>query len=297
MKRNHIWLIIFGLFSFQTLKAQDTDLLKLAGSDSTGKQRVTMAFKSSRVINQHSMEFIPKKGLDFRILHRFGPINSGFENFYGLDEANFRFGFDYGLGKSLTIGIGRSNVNKEWDGFIKYRPVWQTEGGSPVSLVWVSGMTVNTTPWTQPDRKNYFSSRLGFYHELIIGRKFSQGVTFQMTPVFVHRNLVDSAHVENDTWALGFGGRIKMTKRTAFVFDYHAILAGKQPGTYNPLSLGVDIETGGHVFQLHVSNATGMNEKAFLTNTTDDFWSGDIRFGFNISRMFNTGKKKNKVKS
>jgi len=118
-----------------------------------------------------------------------------------------------------------------------------------------------------------------------------------MTPVFVHRNLVDSAHVENDTWALGFGGRIKMTKRTAFVFDYHAILAGKQPGTYNPLSLGVDIETGGHVFQLHVSNATGMNEKAFLTNTTDDFWSGDIRFGFNISRMFNTGKKKNKVKS
>src|SRR4030095_10868285 len=102
-KRNFIGLIILGLFSFQTLKAQDPDLLKLAGSDSSGKQRVTMAFKSSRVINQHSMEFIPKKGLDFRILHRFGPINSGFENFYGLDEANFRLGFYYWLGKSVTI--------------------------------------------------------------------------------------------------------------------------------------------------------------------------------------------------
>jgi hypothetical protein len=244
------------------------------------------------VINQHSMEFIPKGTMDFRILHRFGPINSGFENFYGLDEANFRFGFDFGISKSLTVGIGRSNVNKEWDGFIKYRPVWQTVGGSPVSLVWVSGMTVNSTPWTQPDRKNYFSSRLGFYHELIIGRKFTQGVTLQMTPVFVHRNLVDSVINDNDTWALGFGGRFKLTKRTAFVFDYHVILAGKQAGTYNPLSFGVDIETGGHVFQLHVSNATGMNEKAFLTNTTGDFWSGDIRFGFNLSRMFNIGKKR-----
>ncbi len=292
MKRIPVWLLIICLLPFQIVNAQDTDLIKLAGVDSVGKERVTMAFKSSRVINQHSMEFIAKGTMDFRILHRFGPVNSGFENFYGLDEANFRFGFDFGISNSLTVGIGRSNVNKEWDGFIKYRPVWQTVGGSPVSLVWVSGMTVNSTPWTQPDRENYFSSRLGFYHELIIGRKFSQGITLQMTPVFVHRNLVDSMINDNDTWALGFGGRIKLTKRTAFVFDYHVILAGKQAGTYNPLSLGVDIETGGHVFQLHVSNATGMNEKAFLTNTTDDFWSGDIRFGFNLSRMFNIGKKK-----
>jgi hypothetical protein len=146
--------------------------------------------------------------------------------------------------------------------------------------------------WTDTTRKNLFSSRIGYYHEVIIGRKFSNAFSLQLSPVFVHRNLVTNADDENNTWALGIGARLKLTKRTAFVVDYHPILAGREPGTKDPLSVGFDIETGGHVFQLHFSNSTGMNEKAFLTGTTDDFWKGDIRFGFNLSRVFQVGKKK-----
>lgn len=276
--------------------AQEQDLLKLAGEEKPAKSRVTMAFKSTRVINGQSMEFLGKGVLDVRFLHRFGTVNSGAENLFGLDQANTRFGFDYGLGKSLMIGVGRSSVNKELDGFIKYRPVWQSNdpGGIPFSVVLVSGMTLTTAPWAFPERKNYFYHRLAFYNEVIIGRKFSEAFTLQLSPIFVHRNLVPGANDDNNTFALGIGSRLKLTKRTALVLDYHPVLAGRQTGTEDPLSIGFDIETGGHVFQLHFSNSTGMNEKAFITNTTDDFWKGDIRFGFNISRVFHLVKPKEK---
>jgi len=253
------------------------------------KEHVSNAFKSSRVINGHSMEFIAKGVLDVRILHRFGEVSSGANNLFGLDQANMRFGFDYGLLNSLTVGFGRSNVGKEWDGFLKFRPVWQSTGpGSfPVSIVFVSGVTVSTQPWTDTSRKNYFSSKMAFYNEIIIGRKFSDRFSLQVAPVFVHRNLVSLATDENDVYAVGIGTRFKLSKRVAFVADYHYIVKGINKEIYkDPLSIGFDIETGGHVFQLHFSNATGMNEKAFITNTTGNWAKGEIRFGFNLSRVF-----------
>lgn len=272
------------------LQAQQdtTDLLKsLPPAAGKQKEYVSNAFKSSRVINGQSIEFIGKNVLDVRILHRFGYVNEGAGNLFGLDEASMRLGFDYGLTKNLTIGIGRSTAKKEVDGFLKARLLRQTlKNGSPVSLVWVSGMTVFTTKWADKERDNLFSSRLGYYHSLIVGRKFSERFSLQVAPTFVHRNLIDSVKNQNDTWALGIGGRFKISRRVAFVIDYHPILSGKQSGTYDPLSVGVDIETGGHVFQLHFSNATGMNEKEFITNTTGRFFQGDIRFGFNLSRVF-----------
>lgn len=286
------------LLAVQSGLAQDSDLIKLVTPDKPARNYVTNAFKSSRVINGHSMEFIGKGVLDVRFLHRFAPVNTGIDNFFGLDQANTRFGFDYGLGKSLTVGAGRSNVGKELDGFVKYRPVWQSTGpGSvPFSVVLVAGITLNTAPWAFPDRKNLFSSRVGYYQQVIIGRKFSEIFTFQVSPTLVHRNLVTGANDDNNTFALGLGTRLKLTKRTAFVVDYFPVLAGRQPGTKDPLAVGFDFETGGHVFQLHFTNSTGMNEKAFITNTTDDFWKGDIRFGFNISRVFTIGAKKGKQK-
>ncbi len=272
------------------LQAQQdtTDLLKsLPPAAGKQKEYVSNAFKSSRVINGQSIEFIGKNVLDVRILHRFGYVNEGAGNLFGLDEASMRLGFDYGLTKNLTIGIGRSTAKKEVDGFLKARLLRQSlKNGSPVSLVWVSGMTVFTTKWADKERDNLFSSRLGYYHSLIVGRKFSERFSLQVAPTFVHRNLIDSVKNQNDTWALGIGGRFKISRRVAFVIDYHPILSGKQSGTYDPLSVGVDIETGGHVFQLHFSNATGMNEKEFITNTTGRFFQGDIRFGFNLSRVF-----------
>jgi len=295
-KTTHILLTAcFALLAGNTLKAQDQDLLKLVKDSATTKksQWATSAFKSSRVINGQSMELIGKGVLDVRILHRFGLVSKGAENFFGLDEASMRMGFDYGLTNNLTIGVGRSTLNKELDAFLKFRPVHQgTDGGFPFSIVLVSGITVQTMKWADTTRKNYFSSRVAYYNEVIIGRKFSNAFSLQVSPIMVHRNLVTNATDENNTWALGIGARLKLSKRTAFVVDYHPILSGREPGTKDPLSAGFDIETGGHVFQLHFSNSTGMNEKAFLTGTTSDFWKGDIRFGFNLSRVFQVGKKK-----
>ncbi len=201
-----------------------------------------------------------------------------------------RLGFDFGLAKNLTVGFGRSNVGKEWDGFIKYRPVQQAKGGkgaSPVSIVLVTGATISSLPWADPERENYFSSRMAFYNEVIIGRKFNEKFSLQLSPTFVHRNMVPLATDENDVFALGIGTRFKFSKRMAFVIDYHYVISGLDKTIYeDPLSIGIDIETGGHVFQLHFSNATGMNEKAFITNTTDSWGKGEIRFGFNLSRVF-----------
>jgi hypothetical protein len=183
-------------------------------------------------------------------------------------------------------------LNKELDAFVKYRPVRQVVDGFPFSIVWVSGVTLYTTEWADPDRDNHFSSRLAYYHQVIVGRKFSDAFSLQVSPILVHRNLVTGADDENNTIALGLGGRLKLSKRIAFVVDYHPILSGREPNTKDPLSAGFDIETGGHVFQLHFSNSAGMNEKAFMTGTTDDFFKGDIRFGFNLSRVFQVGGRK-----
>ncbi|HEY0678845.1 MAG TPA: DUF5777 family beta-barrel protein [Chitinophagaceae bacterium] len=279
-----------------TAAGQD-DLLSLVDQKEQQKKlHITNAFKSSRVINSHSIEFIGKGIMDVRILHRFGELNSGFNNLFGLDQANMRFGFDFGILNSLTVGFGRSNIGKEWDGFIKFRPVWQSTGpGSlPVSIVVITGATLSSQPWSDPARKNYFSSRMAFYHELIIGRKFNSRFSLQSGPFMVHRNIVQLVSDENDTYGISAGGRFKLSKRIALVVDYHHIIKGLNKQYYkDPLSVGIDIETGGHVFQLHFSNSSGMNEKAFITNTTGDWSKGAIRFGFNMSRVFTVSHKRN----
>jgi hypothetical protein len=291
MKKIIIAALCTGLYSGSLAQ----DLLSLVDkNEPKKKEHVTHAFKSSRVLNGHSMEFIGKAELDVRILHRFGEINSGPNNLFGLDQANMRMGFDYGVLNSLTIGAGRSNVGKELDGFIKFRPVWQSTGprSFPFSIVLVAGITAHTQPWTDTANKNYLSNRLAFYYELIIGRKFSEHFSLQLSPVFVHRNLVPLASEENDVYALGIGARMKLSKRIAVVADYHYIARGLNKDLYkDPFSLGFDIETGGHVFQLLFTNATGMNEKSFITNTTSNWGKGSIRFGFNLSRIFTLGKR------
>jgi hypothetical protein len=205
---------IATLFSFCSLftQAQD-DLLSLIPADSAPqKEYIINAFKSSRVINGHSMEMIGKGILDTRILHRFGTLNSGFSELFGLDQANMRFGLDYGVSKNLTVGIGRSNVGKEWDGFIKYRLLHQSTGSkrsSPVSLIWVSGMTWNTQKWS--GKPGNPTDRLAYYHQLIIGRKFSEAFSAQLSPTLVHQNLILPTQPNNDIAAVGMGARLKLT--------------------------------------------------------------------------------------
>jgi Membrane bound beta barrel domain (DUF5777) len=277
-------------------KAEGQSMLDSLETITPKKEYITNAFKSSRVINGHSMEFIGKGVLDFRILHRFGRINQGVKQLFGLDQASMRIGFDYGLGKNLTTGIGRTTTNKELDGFIKYRPVWQSKGAgaSPVSFVLIAGISVNTVENTNTAKPQSLKSRTGYYYQAIIGRKFSNKFTLQLSPTLVHRNVVPSNEA-NDVYAIGTGGRLKISKRVALVADYFYVLKGLSKTTYqNPLSVGIDIETGGHVFQLHFSNTSGMNERSFITETVNKWGKGDIQFGFNLSRVFTLHSKKSR---
>lgn len=257
------------------------------------RQKVTAAFKSTRVINAHSMEMLAKGNLDFRILHRFGRINSGVKQWFGLDDATMRMAFEYGMTDRVMVGVGRSTYRKEIDVFSKTSILQQSTGlkSSPFSLLlalgamWWTGQAFDTIKPKSSDRTSY-------YVQLIAGRKFSEFFSFQLSPILVHRNRVYNLNEENTVFALGAGARYKLSKRLAITVDYHHSLNELPSINTDPLSVGVDIETGGHVFQLHFSNAVGMNERAYITETTESFFNGDIRFGFNLSRIFTLHKKK-----
>jgi hypothetical protein len=274
-----------------TVAAQDS--LDLLAGLTPPEQYATAAFKSPRVIMSHSVEMLKPGVLDFRILHRFGNINQGMGEFFGLDQATIRLGLDYGLTQNLTIGIGRGNYKKELDGFVKYRPLQQLDGtgGFPFSLVLAAGSTINTAQWTGAAKQESFVNRQSFYSQLILGRKLSESLTLQFAPTLLHRNLV-AANDPNQTYALGTGGRIRLSRRVSLNVDHYLVFnKNKSLQVYNPLSIGFDIETGGHVFQLHFTNAIGMNERAFLTETTNRWSKGDIQLGFNISRTFQLKSK------
>lgn len=274
--------------------AQDsTGLENILGNDAPAKQYVTSAFKSTRVINGHSIEFLKPGTMDVRILHRFGSLSNGISNFFGLDEASMRLGFDFGLNRNLMAGLGRSTLKKELDGFIKYAPLSQSTGtgSSPITIALVGGMTVNTLSYSDTSVKHSFQSRLAYYSQAIIGRKFNETFTFQITPTWVHTNLT-TMDEPADRYAIGFGGRLKLSKRIALTVDYYYRVNGRLQNTYDPLSVGVDIETGGHVFQLHFSNASGMNERAYISETVHSWSNSGIHFGFNLSRVFQLRKKR-----
>jgi hypothetical protein len=276
-------------------QAQDEDLLKGVDEKEPKKEYVDNSFKSSRVIMSHSMEMLGAGVLDFRILHRFGTVNQGIGEFFGLDHATIRLGLDYALTDNFTVGIGRGSYRKELDGFLKYRLVQQSKGpgSTPFSLLAVAGSTVLTGPLALAGEPHYFSSRLAYYGQAIIGRKFNERLTLQVSPTLLHRNYVDTRADPNDLFATGLGGRVKLTKRVSLNVDYyHVFNQNDARKVNNPLSVGFDIETGGHVFQLHVTNAVGMNERVFLTETVNNWGRGDIQFGFNISRAFQLKKRK-----
>jgi hypothetical protein len=286
-------LIIFiaCLFMAGGLFAQDVDLLKGIEDTTPKTVKVTRAFKSTRVINAHSTEMLPKGTLDFRILHRFGPVKNGMKDFFGLDDAYMRMSFDYGITDNFTIGGGRSSFRKEYDVFGKLRVLQQSKGNKaiPLSVVVAAGAMVYTETFGTP--KPDVSDRSAYYVQLIAGRKFSERFSLQLSPIFIHRNQLLQPNDEKNIIAIGGGGRLKLSKRFALTFDYHHAVSGLDEIFRDPLSLGVDIETGGHVFQLHFSNAIGMNERAFISQNTDKFFDGGIRFGFNLSRVFKLGKR------
>ncbi len=240
-------------------------------------------------MNGHSVENQAEGVLDFRINHRFGNINGGTYEWFGLDQANVKIGFDYGVLPWLMVGLGHTNVDKTYDGFVKAKLLRQSSGKvkMPLSLTYVATSAVTTLKWQNPDRKNYASSRWAYVHQLLIARKFSNSTSIQLMPTLVHRNLIDSSKYKNDVLAIGIGGRQKLTRRVSINAEYYYVLPDQINPTYsNSFSLGFDIETGGHVFQLSFTNSRGMTDPQFITQTLGEWLKGDIRFGFNISRVF-----------
>lgn len=291
-KRILILTLLILSIKVSVLSQDTTSLTAILGTDAPAREYVTSAFKSTRVINGQSMEFLRPGTMDFRILHRFGDLSNGVKNFFGLDEASMRMGFDFGLKRNLMAGVGRSTLKKELDGYVKYAPLSQSTGAgaSPLTIALVAGITVNTLSRNDTAAKPEFRSRLAYYYQAIFGRKFSNALTLQVTPTLVHTNLTP-AQQPTDRYAIGLGGRLKFSKRMALTVDYFYRLNGRGANTYDPLSVGVDIETGGHVFQLHFSNATGMNERAYINETFQSWGKTEIRFGFNLSRVFQLRKK------
>ena len=270
--------------------AQD-DLMNLLNDDEEEINYAIAAFKGTHVINGHSTKTKSKGELDFLIYHRFGPVNSGIQEFFGLDQANMRLGFEYGLTDALDLGIGRSTYDKTYDGYIKWKFFRQKSGAEkfPVTMVWLSSIAIPTVEITDPLPT---VQRLGYTFEVLVSRKFGSSLTMQIIPGLVHLNTVPEKTDNSDIAFLGGAFRYKLNHSFALTGEYYyRINPIESVQTFDAIGLGVDIETGGHVFQLHITNARPTFEKGFITDTTDDFWNGDIRFGFNISRTFQVAKK------
>jgi len=279
-------------------QADTTDLMAQLEKEAAAQNAISYTiatFKTTRLINGHTVENPGKNVLDVKIAHRFGTLNNGAYQLFGLDNATMRMGLDYGITNNLMVGIGRSTYQKTFDGFFKIKIFRQSTGKKkmPLSISYVPTLAVRTLNWGDSSQKYQFSSRLSYTHQLIIARKFSEALSLQIMPTFIHRNLSPLIAEPNDLLAIGIGGRQKLTKRTSINVEYYYMIPGyKIKGTSNSLSVGFDIETGGHVFQLHFTNTRAMTEKNFISETSGKWEKGDILFGFNISRVFNIGKKK-----
>ena len=292
--------VIAALCLFNAAHSQDTtDLMtpleqEVSEQDKNNINYTTATFKTTRLVNGHTVENVGKGVLDFKISHRFGKVNGGGYNLFGLDNATMRMGFDYGITNRFMVGIGRSTFEKTYDAFLKIKLLRQSTGNKnmPLTVSYVPTVALKTLRPVDPANKNYFSSRLYFTHQLIIGSKLSEQTSIQLMPTYSHRNLVTLASESNDLIAIGIGGRQKLSKRVSLNAEYYYQLPDyKLTNTTNSLSIGFDIETGGHVFQLHLTNSQGMSERTFLTETTGKWGKGDIFFGFNISRVFTIGKR------
>jgi hypothetical protein len=293
--------VVFVIFLLAALVAHSQDLLSMLDEQSDPPVVYTEStFKSVRLVNGYSSEVTGKNDLTFSISHRFGPVSGGAYEFYGLDQSTIRLGFEYGLNDRISLGIGRSNYEKLFDGFVKIKLLRQKSGASsfPVSVTLMEGMQYKSLKWARRELDYPETARLSYVHELFIARKFNKWFSAQLVPVIVHRNWVTEKEEQNIVGAVGIGGVFTVNKWLGINAEYYHLLPGHTADNYeNSLALGVEIETGGgHVFQIHLSNSTGMTEKNFVAETTGSWLDGDMALGFNLIRVFNLDKKTKKEK-
>ena len=291
-----IIFIAFFLFAgFVKATAQDDhsdSLLNMLNENQQSKPSYTLAtFKSTHIIDGQSVETLGKGVLDFRISHRFGTLDQGVNNFFGLDNAVTKLSFDYGVTDWLTAGLGRGTYDKEFDGFLKAKLLRQTENNSmPITVTYLGDIYCQTLKMNLPNGDLFpFENRLSYMNQLLIARKINRMLSLQIMPTFLHYNYVATTPELNNLFAMGFAGRVKVTNHMAITAEYFYTFrnSSNNPQDYrNALSVGLDIETGGHVFQLVFSNASAINERAVIGQTTGQWSKGNIHFGFNISRVF-----------
>ena len=290
MKKTLLLILIFAIVESPS-SCQDTSLLKMLEDSvvsTNGWQNTTGTFKATQIINTPTVEAPYKKDLQFLIMHRFGKINEGGYALFGLDNASIRFGLDYGINDRLAVGIGRSSLDKVYDASFKLKLLQQNKRNIPVTISLYELLTHTTLK--QPD-KPYLNAkfRTAYTSQLLIARKFNSKLSLQFAPALHHFNMVPIQADKNDVLTFSIGGRYKISKRVSLNGEYN-YLPNEQiisSTIYNSLSGGVDIETGGHVFQLIFTNSGGMVGPYYLTKTTGRWGKGDIYFGFNISRYFN----------
>ncbi len=291
MKKNITLIFLLGSIS---VFAQD-DLMKELEQDQ--KPEITyvgQTFKGTRIINSQSVETKGKGELEFLFSHRFGRINEGSFNLWGLDQAYVRLGFEYGITDRLGIAIGRSSTDKTYDSYIRYKLARQSTGARnfPVTITTIGTANLKTTPSASENPSVLFEDRLSYVAQVLIARKFSSKFSAQVMPVFVHRNAVNKLVENNDDYAIGIAGRYKITRSLALTGEYfHRLNQTQNTPYYNSLGFGLEIETGGHVFQMVFSNSLGMIDRAVVAETDGNFGNGDVHFGFNISRAFQLKKK------
>lgn len=285
------------------LFAQDLmDMLK----DETPQTNYTYAtFKTTRIVLGQSVENPASGTLQFLIEHDFGSINQGAYSMWGLDQSTIRLGFEYGINDWLSVNIGRSSYEKTFDGSVKAKILRQSSGtkNMPLSMSFYGGTFLNTLHWTDASRTNYFSSRMSYVAQLLIARKFSNAFSLQITPTYMHKNLVPFRTDRNDQLSVGIGGRYKVAQRVSINAEYfyqvpgfinsYSVSATETAEYINCLSVGVDLETGGHVFQIRLTNAQPMFERAFVNETTNKWSDGGIFLGFTINRVFTIVKPAN----
>ena len=276
------FIIITALLASSFANAQDNLLGMLAISDEPNY--IVYLFKGTKIVNAQSVELPAQGVLQFNIQHRFGTLNSGLYNLYGLDFAQVRLSFDYGIADWLAVSIGRSSSLKVIDANSKIRLKRQVKEGFPVTIVLNSAAYLKQWQENQVQEYFVFGNQLSYTHQILIASKINRDLTLQLSPTIIHYNLVEMQKESHDRYSLGIGGRQKLTQRISLNAEYFYQLNERRNN--NIFSLGFDIETGGHVFQLHLSNSPAMIDSEFITQTTGEWLKGDIYFGFNISRVF-----------
>ena len=279
MKKSLLCLLLLPCFTM----AQN-DLLKDLDSVYT-KQKVESAFKGLKIVNIESTKLAAKGDLYLVVAHRFGSIKDNFEGFFGLDNALTQIKFVYGLNNWLTLSGARSEQAYDFSG--KYLLNSQIEKGFPVAIAGFSSIAFNNTLKESNYPKMKFEDRMVYVNQLLVSRKFNNNLSLQLAPTYLHENFVIDDNQDNSQFLIGMGGRYKFAKRWSLNVDYATHLNRSDSSPFNdPLSIGIDLETGGHVFQMHFSNSQGIHEAGFLGNTTGSWERSDIFFGFNLLRVF-----------